>query len=399
MSVSLTLVFFGIKASIQIYSRLPQLRYLERIITKARDNNKEIKIYVIEPIERYTVAQTNTGNDNFIIINKPLHEWLEDSPLDNIEGTVFSFCFSDEETDTYSIMEELQTQKYDDRYYFNWSNKEKINIVKYVDEWFGESEGEESSEKQKIVATPSSPRLKSSKKITLLVDHYQLYSGDILSDDLSDLDKNAIYNRMIILCDYIRSYLRFRLNRKYNIAKMRALPDFDEGYTETPFFNDTEIQDMIKNSCFFQIEDPILKGFLMTHKVCVTEGGISPLEVKIDLQTLLFTHGQFRRELLTSMMKIVANFCYNNELLTKDDFASIRGEENEEEPENKKESNKSKKSEVSKTTKTGITINKLKITRTEIEIKSTKIEKPHNEYFSKELWDLIEKNITAQINE
>ena len=70
--------------------------------------------------------------------------------------------------------------------------------------------------------------------------HYQLYSGNnisqILNDEEDNIDILSVYLHMILLCDYIRAYLRFGLLKVYDIAKLRALPNSETGYEEAPFF-------------------------------------------------------------------------------------------------------------------------------------------------------------------
>ncbi len=376
MSESLNIIFFGIDSKTQIYPRIPSIQDLSEIILIRKDENKEINITIIDQHNKF-----EPENENINYVNESFDEWLVDNDFNKIEGDVIVFCLSAEEIDTYTIMEKLETQKYENHYYFNWYSEKQLDIKKYINEWVKKNQG-----------SPSSPRL-SSKKNLNLVEHYQLYSGDKITDTISDIDIIAIYNRIILLCDYIRHYLRFGLDRKYNIMKFRTLPNYDEGYTDRPFFNDTESEDMVKNSCYFQIEDPILKGFLLAHELQV-ESGISPLQIGIELQTIMFNNGQFRRELLTSFMKIVAIFCQNNDLLTGDDFSVAV----------KKKPTKILKEEttnivVSKKTSTGIKINPLKISKVETETITVETEKPHKEYFTEELWNLVEERIKEKIEE
>lgn len=394
MSISLTIIFFSHKLNGKILNNIPSYTELSEYTEKIESDEKKIQFYIVDSnIE----PPTNNTNKNITYLKNPIYEWdgkydpnvyKENMdvrhPIEGIEGTVIVFCVSDINLDIYSIMEEFPTQRYSDCFYFKWESK---LLDKCINEWVSSS----TSSTVGTLMIPNSPRLKSKNKILYLKQQYQLYSGDKLPDEIEENDLKSIYSHMILLCDYIRAYLRFNFMKKYNIAKMRALTD-NEYKRELPFFTDTQIDDMVKNSYYFQVEDTILRGFLLAHKVCVADGKVSPLNVEIDLQTILFNHGQFRRELLTSMMKIVANFSVNNDILTEDDFSLNETEEEEEEEEEKTQP---KEEKIKK--RNNVMISKVKSIKKIEEVKITKQSLPHSEYFTKALWDKVEKRINLKL--
>ncbi len=401
MASSLTIIFFPYNLNTSIEPVIPSDTELESLIQRVDPEERKVTIYLVDPkIE----IPKGIYNKNIIYLKNTINEWdgADNSqeykrntdlrhPIESIEGTVLVFCVTSEDMiDTYTIMEEFPTQRYENCLYIQWSKYEKNFLNRYFDIWYDLAKPSENSETVKV---PMSPRLRP-KQSNSFIKHYELYSGDKMDNTVDRVDRDSVYRHMILLCDYIRAYLRFGLMKRYNIEKMRELPESSTGYTQVPFFNDTQIDDMVKNSFYFQLEDPILKGFLLAHKICVAEDRISPLNVEIEIQSLIFNHGQFRRELLNSMIKVVANFCKNNGFLTKKDFTlprEVEKEEEEVEPEPEEEVKPTKK-------KNGVSVTKLKNLR---EIETTPVIrkiKPHAEFYTKELWDKVEKRLTEQLS-
>jgi len=380
---NLTFIFFSNNYDGSIRDKIPA----DAILTNLSNNNQnKITFYIVDE----KISNNFKNSDNIIYYPRSIHQWDDifdknknkentdiRHPIESISGKVIVLCFSNIECDTYSIMEEFPTQRYQDCLYYQWDlNDNENQIEKYIKEWSNQN-------------TISSPRPQSKQ----IKSHYELYSGDKIHNE-NNLNKNSIYLHMILLCDYIRAYLRFGLLKEYDVSKMRQFSDVEIGYKESPFFTDSQQIDMVKNSFYFQAEDPILKGFLLYHKICVADGKISPLNVEITIQNLIFNHGQFRRELIKSMMKVVANFSVNNGFLSEKDF-NIEKEEEEEEIKQKVKETK----EVKEKKKTSsVTTTKIKKQDSTLDkVKKPKNTQPNKEYFTDDLWKLISIRINKNL--
>jgi hypothetical protein len=406
MSNKLTLILFSYDSEKSIVSSLPSEASLASLLSK--NSSLDVTIMVFDPqIKSYT-------SEKIILINKPLYDWSYDNPVDNIEGYVYFIAITEEkEVDMYSVMEEVETQKYNQRRYF--SDSSEIKLKNYIKIWREENPYLEDVNGESI--NPTSPKNIKDSKI------YQLYSGVRISRKISTLDRNAICWRIILLAEHIKFFLSVAFSREYDIEEMRKLPDKDEGYVKNflriskgekpkkdekmmkPFYSNEEVSSMVENSYYFQAEDPILKGFILAHPVQVVQVAsefkeslkmppVSPLDIGRDIQYLIFNHGQFRQELLISMMKVVAAFSAKNGFLTEKDIPrKVKPK--------KKEAKTSKKKEVIKVIKKkGVTITSGILQAVEAQEEDEDIvveETVNNVYYTQELWTTIIKRIKAKI--
>jgi len=365
-ATSLTIIFFPFKMNRSIREYIPADAILQQLIN---ENDEKIKFYIVD--EKTKVSNTSI-NSNIIYFSNSIDQWdgifdLNQNktntdirhPIENISGNVIVFCISEKDCDTYSIMEEFPTQRYQDCIYTQWNfNDGEKTLNEYIKNWSIKNEN-------KVSSPRSQPKQ--------IKSHYELYSGNKI-DNENELNTKSIYLHIILLCDYICAYLSFGLLKFYDINNMRQLPLENEPYRELSFFTDEQHNNMVKNSYYFQVEDSILKGFLLYYKICVADGKISPLNVEITIQNLMFNHGQFRRELIISMMKVVANFALNNKFLSSKDFVIEEEKEEEEEQEEVKPNISSKKS--------GVVSKKFKNVQivASPKIKKEKISQPNKEY-------------------
>ena len=405
MSDQLTLILFSYDSEKSITEVLPSEKRLNKLISK----NTDIKLTIMAFDSQIEV--NSKPSDNVIFINKPLYDWAHTNNIDDIEGDVYFIAIntSEEAISMYSIMEELETQKYLNRRYFSHLINEELKLNSYIEQY---------KEAYPIDAkSPVSPKKMKRDRI------YQLYSGKRISKSVSDLDKEAILWRIILLTEYIKFYLQISFQRKYNIEEMRKLPSKDDGYVKNflrvtqgekrhkkadekkmkPFYSKEEISTMVENSYYFQSQDPILKGFILAHPVRVVEEtsdfkdvikmpSVSPLDIGRDVQFLIFNHGQFREELLISMMKVVACFAAENGFLSGEDFSKqvkIK----------KKETKTKSKTAPTIIKKKGVTVTSgiLRVVEPQEEEERLPRESIKSEYYTSELWEKIIERIRSKI--
>jgi hypothetical protein len=370
MTTTMKLVMFSYDSNISIAQYIPSLEILKGLVTRWREY--KLEIIACDP----QLPQVAEGGVTFI--NDFLYNWADTHPLDNIEGEVIFVAIKenlqglegekkktkeenpsksqpaetkeeefdpDEIPDTYSIMEELETQKYNDRYYFAVPvpAKSPIDLEEFLRKWedlspqLGEEKSSSSfssgSSPSKSKSPPRSPKSVATPSETpkRREETYQLYSGGKVPSYTVDQDYDAILWRMLLICENIIAYLEMAFDKSFYLEDMRVLPS-DEGYKKKPFYSEAEIENMVLNGHLFQAEDPILKGFLLAHPIRVSippaeefadpykNAPVSPLTIGRNIQYLIFNHGQFRKELLLSFMKVVASFAANNGLLFPGDI-------------------------------------------------------------------------------
>jgi hypothetical protein len=328
MSSSLEIVLFGYGSKSSILSNLGRIEDIDQYCSNNSNLNMKVIIFD-DQVTRYK-------GPNVTIINKPIYTWnetysptgtytykglfhkeLNDTLLfDKSPGEVIFICFHDEEVDTYSIMEDLETQVYEKRYYYSHPVGKEFKLTRVLRKW--EKEREDSSSEE-----TKSPKYVPEKK----KHYYELYSGDEIPDNISSRDQIAIKSRMVLLAETINFYLSFPFDARYSIEDLAKLGETGG----EPFFSDENIEHMVKNSYYFQVEDPLLKGFLLAHppKV-VTEkrsqmgeepaSFISPLDIGRDMRWVMFNHDQFRQILLSTMMQVLSTFAANNGFLFREDI-------------------------------------------------------------------------------
>jgi hypothetical protein len=360
----------------------PQEDVLSQCISIGKKRGKTISFIIIETDVEYK-------DDGVSSVPGTVFSWLLTAGLNsnvadiNSDDTDIMFvAYSTEAKNVYEIMEELETQKYAGRYYFSDHEEEVVDLMELVDIW--SSSGPDSS-----VAKVRSPRLvRPIKQLNQFKEKYRAYSGDKLDGLMSDIEKIAIYERMIILCDYIRHYIHFGFNKPPGPRCSRRLLVVDDVVqVGDAQYSEEQIQAMVENSYLFQAEDPILKGFLLTYPVCYTREQKAPS----DVQTLFFEHGQFRRELLLALIKVVAAFAKNNGLLEAKDFSPH--EKGIAPPVDKK-----KASPRQTRTAAGVVVmNKSRRAEVRVEIPlSVPGVNPH--YYTNKIWDTVERRIGRKIS-
>lgn len=397
MSDQLTLILFSYNSEKSIAEVIPSGKYLNKLITKNSDIKLKIMAFdfQINTDSKLTEAKSS---EHVIFFNNTLYDWAYTNILDNIEGDVYFIAInsSEEKLTMYSIMEEIETQKYSERRYFSHSNTQELKLDSYIEQY-----------KEDNPSMVKSPKNMKRDKI------YQLYSGKRISKTISEMEREAILWRIILLTEYIKFFLQISFQRKYNIEEMRKLPIKDEGYVKNflrvkktikPFFSKEEINTMVENSYYFQSQDPILKGFILAHPVRVVKvlsdfkevikmPSVSPLDIGRDIQFLIFNHGQFRQELLVCMMKVVASFSAENGFLHGEDFSK--------QTKIKKKETKSKgKNSPTVTKKKGVTVTsgilRIVVPQEEEEERLPK-ESIKSEYYTSELWEKIITRIRSKI--
>ena len=107
-----------------------------------------------------------------------------------VEDFYLYICLAEEVTDTYTIMEELEIQRYDKHYYFCHLTSENLDLEYYVNLLKEEFEMDDDEKK---------------------IKYYKIYSGFLLPEDIPLIDLQAIYGRMILLCELVIKYLSFNL--------------------------------------------------------------------------------------------------------------------------------------------------------------------------------------------
>lgn len=410
MSNSLTLVLFSYGSKLSILQYLSSVEDMEKYCIENVEHN--LKIIVFDQ------DSTSYEGKNVSIKNKPIYDWnetysptgkytfkglytkeLNDTLLfDKDEGEVIFVCFNNEELDTYSIMEDLETQVYNKRYYYYHDITEEFKERRIIRRW----------QKEREVETTSEKASKSPKYIEDILDKkysYELYSGKTIPETISELDKIAIKSRMLLLAESIIFYLNVSFDKKFNIEESSKLQEKNVVYNKDPFFSDEEIHQMVTKSYYFQVEDPLLKGFLLAHPPRVvsekksefgeeTSTSINPLEIERDIRWLMFNHGQFRQILLSTIMQVVSTFAGNNGFLYKEDIAQVST------PTKKKKSIKKEKKTVI-TEKKGAVTSKSMLRPIKIEEEEEQEERPHINIFYNdlEIWKKIIRRIERQLNE
>lgn len=339
MAKTLKIVLFEYNSKTSLISNFPDKGKLLPYVRKY--SQEKLEIIVVKPVsddeDNYTESK-----DGVLYYDNIMYKWTDTHPVDNISGNVIFVALAEEDHDTYSVMEDLETQKYNNRYYVGVKYN-RLNLDSILSKWSNikqddTSGSEESSDEEP--RTPRSPRLtsddsESSDQKSQSHQMYQLYSAKPVPLSLPSEDIEAIFWRMYFLCDYIKVYLQMSFDKIYNIGAMRKLPSLENGYTTPAFFSDDQVKYMIGHSAYFQVEDPILKGFLLSHPVKIVMykesefsdkpqvPAVSPLDTGRTLDWMMFNHSQFRRELLFSLMKIVSNFAANNGFLKKEDIPAV----------------------------------------------------------------------------
>ena len=391
--MSLKVIFFGYNPEISILPFLPNSAEFSGFIKKQTD--PDVQILVIDPEADPRVYR------NLIYKKRHIYEWIDDESIDNMDEEILFICLAEEEQDTYSIMEKLETQRYNKRAYYCavMTDDTTIDVGAFVEKWSStralqeqEEEGEEKS---------TSPR--HMKLVETKFDVYRLYSGDAISSTTSDIDRTAIYWRMLLLTRYVMAYLKMGFNKTYDLAVMRKLPSPERGYTEPPFYSDETIEFMVRYSYFFQVEDPILKGFILAHPIRVVSKvsefsdaskseSISPLAVGRDTQWLILNHNQFRQELLLCMMKVVASFAAKNGILTKQNIP----EEAKVSTTIKSKSTPKKKNTPVVTNKRGVAVTSGILRPVEVEVEEQEVVKREvipRFYYEKKVWNIVSNGL------
>lgn len=412
MSNLLTLVLFSYESKISILKYLPSFEDLEKYCNDNEDLHLKIVVFDQEA--------TPYDGKNVSIKNKPIYDWnetysptgtysfkgiyskeLNDTLLfDNSEGEVIFSCFSEERLDTYTIMEDLETQKYEKRYYYSHIISEDFKLSRIIKRW--------KKERKEVVESPFSEEVKSPKNISAVPENkysYELYSGGKIPEELSEIDKVAVKARMILLAETIKFWLSVSFDKKASTEEMNKLEEVGKPYTKDPFFSDEEVKLMVRNSYYFQVEDPLLKGFLLAHPLRVvsekksqfgeeTSSSINPLDIERDISWLMFNHGQFRQVLLSTVMQVVSTFAANNGFLFQEDIGVT--------PSVKKKKSTKKEKKTVITEKKGSVTSKSMLRPIEIEEEEEEVEPGaivNNIYRSSKLWDKIIRRIVRQINE
>lgn len=328
MSSSLEIVLFGYRSKSSILSNLGEVEDMEKYCLE----NSALGMKIIIFDDQVTPYQ----GPNVTIITKPIYTWnetysptgtyiykglfhkeLNDTLLfDKSPGEVIFVCFHEKDLDTYSIMEDLETQVYEKRYYYNHITTKEFKLSRVVRKWEKEREDSTTEETKSPKYVPEKEK-----------HYYELYSGDEIPDNISSKDQIAIKSRMILLAETINFYLSIPFDTRYSIEDLAKLGETGG----EPFFSHKDIDHMVKNSYYFQVEDPLLKGFLLAHPPrVVTEkksqlgeepaSFINPLDIGRDMKWLMFNHDQFRQVLLSTMMQVLSTFAANNGFLFKKDI-------------------------------------------------------------------------------
>lgn len=329
-------------------------------------------------------------SEKVTIYKKPIYLWLDENDPNTITGEVIFVVLSEEPKSTYDIMEIFCTQKYDSRKYLSYSGKVNSDFFKFIDLLILE----ESSDIENDDNVVTSPRY-STRKIDT---QYELYSGKKIKGNTSDIDREAILNRMSILIEYITHYINFGLTKVFDISKYKKLPTLQDGYTREQFFTNKEISSMVKFSYMFQVEDPILKGFFLAHPIRI--GGDSLIQTsEINLQELIFDSGQFRRSLLLSLISVVASFAANNSILFATDFKNVEAPEIKI---NKAGTSKQLKSSYiapKSRRQSGVEVLKLQTLKLKPEVSDNKTtaKQVKPEYYSVDFWKMLDSRISNLI--
>jgi hypothetical protein len=357
MSAQLKVVFFRLDPKSSVFSYFPSSEEIEKINEDFSTDLDDFSVLVIEPKD---APEESKGYEHE---KTHLYNWLNENDPDDMEEFVIFVALSEKYANVYDIMEELETQKYENRRYISANPEDPVDLEIYVKEWVADKKNK----------------------------NYRLYSGEKVDEKVSLENYNAISERMIILCDYISKFIRFDFTKIYDIEKMRKLPNAETGYIDRPFLSEDVIFDMVSNSYFFQVEDPIFKGFLLAHPIQV-EGDDMIIEDISDIQNLIFTHGQLRREILLSFIKVVSNFAAKNGFLGKED---LEEEKPEEEKAVKKVAVKNERKVVK--SRTGVSVSRMKPLKKVVKEKEPEKPKMNQKYYTQELWKMISERIEEGI--
>lgn len=397
---SLKVIFFGYDSEISILASLPPLQELVQHVNRHSDLG--LQFLIVDP------GATSATYRNITYVKRFVYEWIDDAPIDNMEEEIIFVCVGeDTEQDTYSIMEKLETQRYDKRSYYYAMIDSEIDVDIFIRQWLstrGPTLKAIAEEEEEEEVKSTSPR--HMKPVEHKNEVYRLYSGEAIPGHTSEVDRIAIYWRLLLLCRSIKAYLRIGFHRTYDLAEMRKLPPVETGYTAAPFYTKAQIDFMVRYSYFFQVEDPLLKGFILAHPIKVVANApsefsdatrpeaISPLSIDRSIQWLIFNNGQFRQELLLSIMKVVASFAAKNGILTADNVP----ESGKPTSTVKAKRTPKKKNAPMVTSKRGVITTSGILKPVEVEVEEQEIIKREvvpKFYYEKEVWNIISTELES----